>query len=343
MKKKVSAVIMACILTTSSLLAQPVNTQAAIKKVSSVTLEVTNKLTDNKVNKNVKAACNRKSKVPKAKGKPVHSGSYKKTKWAIYKNGLLEVKGKGDMYSHDSDQDLPEWAEFSNEIKSARIKVIGATNLQNFFSDCKKLTTIDLSKLDTSKVTNMENMFEFCDIITSLDLTNLDTSKVKTMAYMFDGCKKLTSLNISNFDTSNVTTMRGMFQDCSKLTNLDLSSFNTSKVKDMSFMFSYCSSLINLDLSSFSTSKTKSLHGMFSDCSSLNSLDLSSFDISKIQYSCMRFMFLRCEKVKTIKTPKKTGKKTPPLPEKTVWEDSIGNIYFTFPENATESITLTDA
>ena len=339
MKKKVLTMIMACVLAASSLLAQPVNTQAAIKKVSSVALDLTNKMTVNEVNKNVKAAYNRKAKVPNAKGKPIFSGSYKKSKWAIYKNGLLEVKGKGNMYAYDKGEGYPDWTFYAFYIKSARIKVTGATYLSHFFDACPNLRSIDLSKLDTSKVKDMNNMFYCCFELKKLDLSNFNTSKVKTMAYMFDGCKKLTSLNISNFDTSNVTTMRGMFQDCSKLTNLNLSSFNTSKVKDMAFMFYECRKLTSLDLNSFDTSKVKNMGYMFADCNKLTTLDLSSFDISNLKY--MLYIFTRSEKIKTIKTPKKTGKKTPELPTNRVWEDSIGNIYIDFPENATESITLT--
>ena len=54
-------------------------------------------------------------------------------------------------------------------------------------------------------------MFSGCSKLTSLNVSNFDTSKVTNMGYMFSGCSKLTSLNVSNFDTSEVTNMGSMF------------------------------------------------------------------------------------------------------------------------------------
>ena len=65
--------------------------------------------------------------------------------------------------------------------------------------------------LDTSNVTNMSNMFSDCRSLTSLDLSSFNTSKVTDMRYMFYGCSKLTSLDLSSFNTSNVTNMGSMF------------------------------------------------------------------------------------------------------------------------------------
>ena len=47
--------------------------------------------------------------------------------------------------------------------------------------------------------------------MTSIDLSALDTSEVTNMVIMFSGCSKLTSLDVSNFDTSKVTYMYTMF------------------------------------------------------------------------------------------------------------------------------------
>lgn len=102
------------------------------------------------------------------------------------------------------------------------------------------IKSIDLSKLDTSKVTNMEYMFNGRKKVTSLDLSNLDTSNVTSMQYMFYYCVGLQSLNLSGLDTRNVTNMCYMFCSCNNLSELDVSSFNTSNVTNMNSMFSDC-------------------------------------------------------------------------------------------------------
>ena len=156
------------------------------------------------------------------------------------------------------------------------------TDIGYMFSDCRSLTSLDVSKFDTSKVTNMSGMFERCSNLTSVDVSNFDTSKVTDMSDMFFWCSSLTSLDVSKFDTSKVTDMSSMFDYCYDLTSLDVSNFNTSKVTDMSSMFGYCYDLTSLDVSNFDTSQVTNMFYMFSNCTSLTSLDLSDFDTSQV-------------------------------------------------------------
>ena len=166
------------------------------------------------------------------------------------------------------------------------------TNMDNMFSGCGSLTSLDLSGFDTSNVTNMLAMFDSCVYLTSLDLSGFDTSKVTNMDSMFFGCGSLASLDVSGFNTSNVTNMNYMFSGCGSLTSLDLSGFDTSNVTDMARMFSLCSKLVSLDLSGFDTSKVTDMIEMFDNCYNLTSLDLSGFDTSKV--TDMRYMFDSC-------------------------------------------------
>lgn len=125
----------------------------------------------------------------------------------------------------------------------------------SIFAMFSKLTTLNLSNFNTSKVTNMNSMFAMCDKITSLIISNFDTSKVTSMNYMFYECTSLTTLNNIKFDTSNVTNMQQMFNCCRVLTALDLTSFDTSKVTNMNSMFDECPSLTTLNISSKFTNK----------------------------------------------------------------------------------------
>ena len=129
--------------------------------------------------------------------------------------------------------------------------IIANESMISYFNDFEKMTSIDLSALDTSEVTNMGDMF--C------------------------GCSRLTSLDVSNFDTSNVTNMSGMFVYCGSLTSLDLSKFDTSQVTDMSYMFFSCSRLTSLDVSKFDTSKVTNMENMFCDCPSWDTVDQTKF------------------------------------------------------------------
>ena len=166
------------------------------------------------------------------------------------------------------------------------------------FDGCEKLTSLDLSNFDTSKVTNMSYMFYNCKVLASLDVSNFDTSNVTNLSYMFYSCQTLTNIDVSSFDTSEVTTMDSMFYACKKLASLDLSSFNTSKVTDMTSMFYDCESLTSLDVSHFDTSKVTEMDLMFTSCLKVPTLDLSSFDTSMV--SKMGSMFFNCFELETI-------------------------------------------
>ena len=124
-------------------------------------------------------------------------------------------------------------------------------------------------------LTSMSNMFSNCRALTSADLSGFDTSSVTDMSRMFYFCSDLSFLDLSGFDTSRVTDMNAMFYFCVDLRSLDLSGFDTSSVTDMSRMFSSCSTLISLDLSSFDTSNATNVDNMFDSCSALDVIDIS--------------------------------------------------------------------
>ena len=183
----------------------------------------------------------------------------------------LSAKGNGSVMAY----------VFDNTLTIAANDTIVAGDYLRFKS-LSKVTSIDLTYLDTSKVTDMSYMFYRCGKLTSLDVSKFDTSNVTNMSYMFGICYSLTSLDLANFVTSNVTNMSWMFSDCSSLTSLDLSSFDTSNVTDMSDMFDYCSNLVNLNISNFNTLNVKNMSGMFTNCGKLTSLNLTSFNTSKV-------------------------------------------------------------
>ena len=166
------------------------------------------------------------------------------------------------------------------------------TNMNSMFYNCSSLTSLDVGSFNTTKVTAMASMFSYCKNLTSLDLSNFNTSQVTNMGLMFYNCSSLTSLNLSNFNTLNVTDMNYMFYNCKTLTSLNVSGFNTSNVTNMSSMFNTCSALTSLDVSGFNTANVTNMYGMFYNCSALTSLDLSGFNTSKV--TSMGAMFKNC-------------------------------------------------
>ena len=213
------------------------------------------------------------------------------------------------------------------------------TRINEMFYNCSGLTSLDLTPLNTSNVTDMSEMFSGCRGLTSLDLTPLDTSNVTNMGRMFCGCSGLTSLNLMLLNTSKVTDMESMFVGCSGLTSLDLTPLNTSKVTDMNFMFSGCRGLTSLDLTPLDTSKVESMVSMFSNCSGLTSLDLTSLDTSKVRN--MKSMFDGCSSLTTLITGSKFKFVDTDYKLSGTWRNTAGETFTegTFPSNVADTYT----
>ena len=233
----------------------------------------------------------------------------------------------------------------ATEIAFVCEKIYAPVDSSNLFSSLTKLTTIDTSVFDTTKVTNMYYMFSGCSGLTSLDVNNFDTTKVVIMENMFASCSGLTSLNVSNFNTSNVGDISGMFHSCSGLTSLDLSNFDTTKVTDMSSMFLNCSGLTSLDLRNFNTSNVTSMSWMFYGCSGLTSLDLSSFNMSKVtssSYDSYMFDFRYSNKIATLKTPYNNTRGLQITTGSTLYNAETGEVVTSVPANTSASLTYTN-
>ena len=69
------------------------------------------------------------------------------------------------------------------------------------------------SNFNTKYVTNMDNMFSQCYALDSLNLSNYNTQNVTNMAGMFSSCEALKSLNLSNFNTPKLENIEGMFRE----------------------------------------------------------------------------------------------------------------------------------
>ncbi len=160
------------------------------------------------------------------------------------------------------------------------------------FYALRDVTTIDVSKLDTSCMTDMGYMFGGCNSLENIDISRFNTSKVENMYFMFGGCKKLTNIDLRSFDTKNVINMGDMFVNCASLKVLDVSNIDTSNVVDLSFMFAGCQGLASLDVSHFNTQNVTNMSNMFFDCNRLTQLDLSNWDIGNV--TNMNNMFYNC-------------------------------------------------
>ena len=190
-------------------------------------------------------------------------------------------------------------------LKMDSFKNIKFKNAGALCEELKSQEMIDyiLGIIDLSENKNFNYMFRSCQSLTTLDISKWNTSNATEMSEMFRDCQSLTSLDVSNFNTSNVTDMSGMFSFCSSLTTLDVSKWNTSKVRYFCSyftqgMFRGCSSLTSLDISNWDTSNAINMDLMFEGCTNLTTIT-GIIDMK----SCTNYngMFRKCNKLTGVK------------------------------------------
>jgi len=154
-------------------------------------------------------------------------------------------------------------------------------------ADVEHLTTVDFSKLDTSRTKIMTGMFSG-SFFKKLDLSSFDTSNVISMDDMFsnlnlymDAC----DLNVSNFDISNVSDKNddsmvdGLYNTFagSNVKTLNLSGFKKTKVTTINSMF-FAVKAGEIIMPNFDTSNIDDWERVFED-SDIGHLDISNWDM----------------------------------------------------------------
>ena len=147
--------------------------------------------------------------------------------------------------THPKDYNNDEIFNNEEKIKQCSITINDKQIKFSYFHTFKKKGKYLIKYKFPNKLNKTLFMFSECKQLTSIDLSNFDSSLITDISYMFYKCSKLKNINLANFNTSNVTDMDYLFAQCYKLTDVDLSSFDTTNVKDMSYMFSECYELIN--------------------------------------------------------------------------------------------------
>lgn len=158
-------------------------------------------------------------------------------------------EGLGGSYSRP-------WDGYEEKVRNVVVRdpIELPADSSRLFSGLKNCASMDVTKLDVSKVTNMADMFHGCSSLTSLDVSGWDVSHVTDFSDVFEDCRSLASLDVSQWNVSSTTWMFGTFYGCESLTSLDVSGWDVSKVTDMEYVFGNCFNLISLNIAGWDTS-----------------------------------------------------------------------------------------
>ena len=168
------------------------------------------------------------------------------------------------------------------------------------FNDCKSLTSIDLSRFDTSNATDMKRMFAGCESVTELDVSRFDTSNVKSMFWMFRKIRTAKRLDLRSFDSENLINVYGMFAYSNTVEHIYFSeNFTLENVVRMDHMFHSCTVLKEADLYYFNTSNVVNMDSLFMYDRALEMVIFGpNFNIDNTMN--IYYMFFSCDKLKVI-------------------------------------------
>ena len=160
-----------------------------------------------------------------------------KTEYTNYKEGAAMIK-KLKVDGKDV-EDKAGKLEITSNLTIYFDESVETYDLSGFFScsadatDCNegKITSIDFSNFDFSKVSSLVNLFNGCKSLTSVNFQKSDPKQITDMSSMFEGCTSLASLDLSNLVPTNLQKVPKMFSGCSNLIFLNIAKFDFSNIK----------------------------------------------------------------------------------------------------------------
>ena len=154
------------------------------------------------------------------------------------------------------------------------------TRMNYAFSQCEKLTEVDFSNANTSKLEDIRELFNKCNNLKRVNFNGCDLSSISHRSDMFYENNSMEYMDFSNvkfpYDSSY------FFASLPAKTIL-VDNADTSKTQVMKYMFYGCRNIEKLDLSSFDTSKVTDMLSFIYTDYNLKELNISGFDFTKVK------------------------------------------------------------
>ena len=228
------------------------------------------------------------------------SGLYDRDDYSMYRLTNLEYLDVSNMKLKNIDR------MFTHIPNLKTLKLNNSTLVSGSVLDMfsPSLTTLELTNLTFGDaIIDLSCMFRNCRNLTTLDVSSLNTSNCVSFSEMFRYCSKLTTIDISNFDLSNASSLYCMFSDCSSLTSVNLEgiTYNRGLLDNLGYMFQKCSSLVEIDVSPIANDATY-VTQIFVGCSSLTKVNISNWtDINDtVSSGAHQYIFKDCNTLREL-------------------------------------------
>jgi len=190
-------------------------------------------------------------------------------------SSTITLKVNGTSYNVTSDADKYFELDCSN---------ITITSLNQCAYNIGQLGDITFD-IDTSNCTDFSYMCASSRYATSIDCSKLDTSKATNFAAMFYNCQSAVITPPANGyqHASGLWNVQFMFYNCLQLTSVDLSDLgNIYSVSNSNGWFNGCSNLATVNLSGMEDYDPSYSQNLFLNCSALTSINVTGADATSI-------------------------------------------------------------
>ena len=118
-----------------------------------------------------------------------------------------------------------------SSLKKVSMKIKRVNAISNCFTNCSKLTDLDIEFDDAAICTSNRNAaFNNCSSLKQIDLSKLKFANNFSFEDMFYNCRSLQSVIFNSSEQSLGTSVNNMFRNCESLQNIDLSMFSFGNI-----------------------------------------------------------------------------------------------------------------
>lgn len=192
------------------------------------------------------------------------------------------------------------------------------TNLDNFYTSCRKLTNVTMNNWKANNLTEVDKMFLDCKKLQTVIMTNWDLPQITTLGTMLSERDNLTTVNMSNWKVPKLSNINRVLYRTKSLTTVTMTNLESNSLTNVSSMFegkydpapaietkpqkeereSYTrDNLTTVNLSGWKCPNLLDMSSMFKECRALTSANLSGGNTSKVRY--MNEMFYNCYNLRT--------------------------------------------
>jgi len=220
--------------------------------------------------------------------------------------------------------DMSSFLRGGEELRTVNLDLAQAggeiivTNLENFYTSCRKLTNVSMNNWKANNLTAVHVMFDDCKKLQTVEMNNWEVAQITTLGTMLSERDNLTTVSMNNWKAPKLSNINRVFYRTKSLTTVNMTNLESDNLTSVYGMFegiyytapavetvpqreqreSYTRDrLTTVDMSGWKCPNLQDMSRMFMECRALTTANLSNGNTSNVRY--MNDMFNNCQRLRT--------------------------------------------